>query len=66
MERRHPAGGPPASRRPSAKALSAPAQVARTRDAADHPMLVANRDGAFLSWLTRAEGYRLLKLREAL
>jgi hypothetical protein len=43
---------------------SRPAQIASTRDAADHPMLVGNREDVFLSWLTHAEGYRLLPLRD--
>lgn len=36
--------------------------VARTAGAADHPVLVSDGAGSFVSWLTRAEGYRLLPL----
>jgi hypothetical protein len=41
---------------------SEPATVAQTGDASDHPLLVANGMQVFLSWQTRAEGYRLLPL----
>jgi hypothetical protein len=41
---------------------SEPAIVAQTADASDHPLLVANGRQVFLSWQTRAEGYRLLPL----
>jgi hypothetical protein len=44
---------------------SAPREIARTMDEADHPLLVAYRDHVFVSWLTRAEGYRLLPVEDA-
>ena len=44
------------------KTWSAPAELATTADASDHPLLVSNGAHAFLSWMTRAEGYRLLPL----
>ena len=31
--------------------------VAQTGDASDHPLLITNGPHAFLSWLTRREGY---------
>jgi hypothetical protein len=34
--------------------------LAETQDASDHPILVGNDRQAFLSWLTRREGWRLL------
>lgn len=37
-------------------------QVARTQGASDHPLLVANGDAAYLSWLTREQGYSLTPL----
>ena len=40
-------------------------RLASTRDAADHPILVADGTCGYLSWLTRAEGYRLLPLEGA-
>lgn len=40
----------------------APAEVARTHGASDHPLLVAHGDTVYLSWLTRLEGYSLTKL----
>jgi hypothetical protein len=41
---------------------SEPKIVARTGDVSDHPLLVSNGPQVFLSWQTRAEGYRLLPL----
>jgi hypothetical protein len=41
---------------------SDPRAVAQTGDASDHPLLVTNGAQVFLSWQTRAEGYRLLPL----
>ncbi|MDO8608030.1 MAG: sialidase family protein [Phaeospirillum sp.] len=40
----------------------APRPVAATADASDHPLLVNDGAVPLLSWLTRAEGYRLLPL----
>jgi hypothetical protein len=36
--------------------------IAETRGASDHPLLVSNAKTVFLSWLTQAEGYRLVPL----
>ena len=36
--------------------------VGRSASTADHPVLVSDGRRAFVSWLTRAEGYRLLPL----
>lgn len=44
------------------KRWSAPLKIASTADASDHPWLVADGGEAFLSWNTRAEGYRLIAL----
>jgi hypothetical protein len=41
---------------------SEPKIVAQTSDVSDHPLLVSNGPQVFLSWQTRAEGYRLLPL----
>jgi hypothetical protein len=38
--------------------------VAETTDASDHPLLISDGRGTFLSWLTRAEGFRLLPLKD--
>ena len=38
--------------------------VAATADASDHPLLVAHGNRAYLSWLTKAEGYRLIALED--
>jgi hypothetical protein len=48
--------------RDSGKTWSTPRVVAVTSDASDHPLLVANRTTAYLSWLTLKEGYRLIPL----
>lgn len=44
---------------------SAPRAVATTNEDSDHPILVADGRRAFLSWQTRADGYRLLALGDA-
>jgi len=36
--------------------------VADTDDASDHPLLIAHNGHAYLSWLTKTEGYRLIPL----
>lgn len=41
---------------------SAPRVLAATTDASDHPELIEHRGAAYLSWLTRNDGYRLLPL----
>ena len=38
--------------------------VAETADASDHPLLVARDGHAYLSWLTKNEGYRLIPLED--
>jgi hypothetical protein len=43
---------------------SEPAAAAETSDASDHPLLAANGARAFLSWQTRAEGYRFIPLED--
>src|SRR6202521_2745423 len=51
--------------RDDGKTWSAPRAVARTTDASDHPLLVTDGRRVFLSWMTRADGYRLLPLEDA-
>lgn len=46
----------------SGRQWSAARAVADTEDASDHPLLVANGERVYLSWLTRVEGYRLILL----
>ena len=46
----------------SGRQWSPPRTVAETADASDHPLLVADRQRAYLSWLTKNEGYRLIPL----
>lgn len=38
--------------------------IAETGDASDHPLLVADGSRAYLSWLTKVEGYRLIPLED--
>jgi hypothetical protein len=42
---------------------SARQDLASTSGASDQPLLVSDGQGAFVSWLTRAEGYRLIALK---
>jgi hypothetical protein len=37
---------------------SKPSALASTKDASDHPLLVANGEHLYLSWMTKADGYR--------
>ena len=46
----------------SGKSWSAAQTVADTTDASDHPLLVARDGRVYLSWLTKADGYRLIPL----
>jgi hypothetical protein len=48
--------------RDSGKQWSETRTVAETADASDHPLLVADRQRTYLSWLTKNEGYRLIPL----
>lgn len=41
-----------------------PKVVARTSDNSDHPLLIANGNRVFLSWMTRADGYRFIPLED--
>lgn len=46
----------------SGRQWSAVRTVAETGDASDHPLLVADKQRTYLSWLTKIEGYRLIPL----
>ncbi len=48
--------------RDSGKQWSETRTVAETADASDHPLLVADKQRTYLSWLTKNEGYRLIPL----
>jgi hypothetical protein len=48
--------------RDSGRTWSSPKAAAQTIDASDHPLLLTNGTQVFLSWQTRADGYRLLPL----
>lgn len=44
---------------------SDPSVIAQTAAYSDHPLLISKGKEVFLSWLTRDEGYRLLKIGDA-
>jgi hypothetical protein len=44
------------------KTWSQPRVVATTSDSSDHPLLVSDGRQTFLSWMTKADGYRLLPI----
>jgi hypothetical protein len=46
-------------------AWSAAKRLADTGDSSDHALLVSNGSDVFLSWLSKAEGYRLMSLGDA-
>ncbi|MBS0270689.1 MAG: exo-alpha-sialidase, partial [Proteobacteria bacterium] len=48
--------------RDSGKTWSTPRSVAMTHDTSDHPLLIVGPAGAYLSWQTLQEGYRLIPL----
>jgi hypothetical protein len=41
---------------------SQPTLISQTSAYSDHPLLISNGDDVFLSWLTRADGYQVIKL----
>ena len=41
---------------------SKPTVVATTTDTSDHPLLVSDGHKTFLSWMTKADGYRFLPI----
>jgi len=44
------------------KTWGAPQMISKTNGYSDHPLLVHQGDAVFLSWLTRADGYQLIKV----
>ena len=44
------------------KSWSKPIAIATTTDTSDHPLLVSDGHKTYLSWMTKAEGYRLLAI----
>jgi hypothetical protein len=48
----------------SGRTWSAVRTVADTDDASDHPLLVGHAGRAYLSWLSKAQGYRLIPLED--
>ena len=43
---------------------TSPKTLARTSDSSDHPLLIAQRDRIFRSWMTRAQGYQFFSLED--
>lgn len=43
---------------------SPPRTVSRTSDTSDHPLLVSDGRKIYLSWMTRADGYRLISIED--
>lgn len=43
---------------------SAPRMIAATSDSSDHPLLVSDGRRTYLSWMTKAEGYRLQTIED--
>jgi len=50
------------SSRDGGKAWSSPRVLAATAGASDHPLLIAQKGVAYLSWATAKDGYRLISL----
>ena len=48
--------------RDDGKSWSKPLAVATTSDTSDHPLLVSDGQKTYLSWMTKADGYRLLPI----
>jgi hypothetical protein len=44
---------------------STPKAVSSTTDASDHPLLVSDGRRSYLSWMTKADGYRIQPIEEA-
>ncbi|OCK56815.1 exo-alpha-sialidase [Bradyrhizobium sp. LMTR 3] len=44
------------------KSWSKPVAIATTTDTSDHPLLVSDGQKVYLSWMTKADGYRLLPI----
>jgi hypothetical protein len=44
---------------------TAPTMVARTAQASDHPLLTGNGHQVFVSWMSQADGYRLIPFEDA-
>jgi hypothetical protein len=44
---------------------SKPVEVAATADSSDHPLLVSDGPRVFLSWMTKADGYRIQPIEDA-
>jgi hypothetical protein len=44
------------------RSWSSPREVAASSGSSDHPLLIAHEGRAYLSWLTRSHGYRLIVL----
>jgi hypothetical protein len=43
---------------------SSPKAISSTTDTSDHPLLVSNGRQIYLSWMTKADGYRLTPIED--
>jgi hypothetical protein len=43
---------------------SKPRVIAGTADSSDHPLLVTNGRRTYLSWMTKADGYRFIPIED--
>jgi hypothetical protein len=43
---------------------SPPKTISSTTDTSDHPLLVSNGQQVYLSWMTKADGYRLTAIED--
>jgi hypothetical protein len=43
---------------------STPTPIAKTTDTSDHPLLVSDGRRVFLSWMTKADGYRFQPIED--
>ena len=43
---------------------STPTTIAKTTDTSDHPLLVSDGRRVFLSWMTKADGYRFQPIED--
>jgi hypothetical protein len=48
--------------RDDGESWSKPSAIAETADASDHPLLVTDGRRTYLSWMTKADGYRFIPI----
>jgi len=53
-----------ATSRDDGETWSSPKAISSTTDTSDHPLLVSNGGQIYLSWMTKADGYRLIAIED--